>query len=65
MSSQPPKSNISKRERSGFSDLSKNMNIFILSADKGKATVVMNTNEYENSMIKTKSFSSDYKRKES
>ena len=45
--SKPPKSNISKDERKAINDLKKNKEILILPADKGKATVLMDVDEYE------------------
>ncbi|XP_072048537.1 uncharacterized protein [Amphiura filiformis] len=46
-SAKPMKSNISKEERQAIFDLKKDESILILPADKGKATVVMDTEEYE------------------
>jgi len=45
--SKPPKSNISKEEQKALKDLKKNNGITILPADKGKATVVMDSVEYD------------------
>ena len=46
-SSNPPKSNLSKDERQAIKELKKIDNIMILPADKGRATVVMDKEEYE------------------
>ena len=46
-SAKPPQSNLSKRERQVLGNLAKNRDITILPADKGKATVIMDTAEYE------------------
>ena len=46
-SAKPPQSNLSKRERQALGNLAKNRDITILPADKGKATVIMDTAEYE------------------
>ena len=43
----PPKSNLDKGERRALKSLQKEKSILILPADKGKATVVVNTNNYE------------------
>ncbi|XP_072047007.1 uncharacterized protein [Amphiura filiformis] len=43
----PPKSNISAEERRAIQDLKKEESILVLPADKGKATVLMDTAEYE------------------
>ncbi|XP_072041389.1 uncharacterized protein [Amphiura filiformis] len=43
----PPKSNITAEERRAIQDLKKEDSILILPADKGKATVLMDTSEYE------------------
>ncbi|XP_072022763.1 uncharacterized protein [Amphiura filiformis] len=45
--SKPPKSNISKDEQRALKDLKKNNAITILPADKGKATVVMDSTDYD------------------
>jgi hypothetical protein len=45
-SSEAPKSNISKEERQALKTLQKCKDILILPADKGRATVVMNKEEY-------------------
>jgi len=44
---EPPQSNLSKGERQALENLAKNKYITILPADKGKATVIMDTEEYE------------------
>ena len=46
--SQSPKCNINKEERADVKDLKNNDTIIILPADKGKATMVMDVEEYEN-----------------
>ena len=43
----PPPSNISIKERKALKNLAKNKDITILPADKGKATVVMDTENYK------------------
>jgi len=43
----PPKSNISKGERQALRTLAKEKSVTIFPADKGKATVIMDTAEYE------------------
>ena len=43
----PPKSNISKAERKAIHELKKEQEIIILPADKGKATVLKNAEDYE------------------
>ena len=45
-----PKSNISKGERVALQTLKKDNSIIILPADKGRATVIMNTAEYREKM---------------
>ena len=42
----PPKSNMNKAEREALKPLKENKDITILPADKGKAVVVMNREEY-------------------
>ena len=42
-----PKPNINRKERQALAELKKGKSIMILSADKGKATVIMDTAEYE------------------
>ena len=42
-----PKSNISKEERAAIRSIGKDKAVMVLPADKGKATVVMDTEEYE------------------
>ena len=46
-SAKPPQSNMSKGERQALGNLAKNKDIAILPADKGKATVIMDTEDYE------------------
>jgi len=48
----PPKSNISKGERQALRTLAKEKSVTILPADKGKATVSMDTAEYEKKVKK-------------
>ena len=53
-SSRPPKSNLSKEERQAVKELKKEDSILILPADKGRATVVLDRDEYNtkvNSML--------------
>ena len=47
----PPKSNITKEEREAISELKKVASIIILPADKGKTTVVMQSEEYEQNLM--------------
>ncbi|XP_074031353.1 uncharacterized protein [Leptinotarsa decemlineata] len=47
----PPKSNLPRKERNAFQNLKKNKNIIITPADKGNATVVMNTTDYQKKMM--------------
>ena len=42
----PPSSNITRNERQAIKDLKKDINIVILPADKGKITVVLDSNTY-------------------
>ena len=44
---EPPKSSISKGERQALRTLAKEKSVTIFPADKGKATVIMDTAEYE------------------
>jgi len=46
-SAKPPQSNLSKEERQVLGNMAKNKDITILPADKGKATVIMDTEDYE------------------
>ena len=46
-SAKSPKSNITKEERDALSELKKDNNITILPADKGRATVVLNADKYD------------------
>ncbi|XP_077778802.1 uncharacterized protein LOC144326219 [Podarcis muralis] len=46
-SSKPPRSNLHKEEQKALTNLRKDNNIIILPADKGNATVVMNTSDYQ------------------
>ena len=48
--SKPPKSNISNQERNALNQLSKDKNIVILPADKGRTTVILNKTEYQQKM---------------
>ena len=43
----PPKRNLTNKKFKALKDLNTDENILILPADKGKATVVMNTTDYE------------------
>ena len=49
-SAKPPKSNITKEERQAIKQLQKEKSIQILAADKGRATVIMDTEEYNNKL---------------
>ncbi len=49
-SSKPPKSNISKDERNAIKELKKEKSIKILGADKGRATVILDTSEYDDKL---------------
>ena len=57
-SAKPPRSNVSKGERQAIDELKKLKDIVILPADKGKATVVLDKEEY---MSKVKLMLSDTK----
>ncbi|GLV46112.1 hypothetical protein CBL_07179 [Carabus blaptoides fortunei] len=46
----PPKNNISKEEYTALKKLRDNQNIIVLPADKGNATVVVNSADYTNKM---------------
>ena len=46
-SSKPPKQNVTNEERQAIKDLQKANDIIILPADKGKSTVILDKNEYE------------------
>ncbi|XP_060534544.1 uncharacterized protein LOC132706961 [Cylas formicarius] len=43
----PPKSNVSSKEKRAIRDLNKDISVIVLPADKGNATVVLNTVDYE------------------
>ncbi|XP_060528287.1 uncharacterized protein LOC132703174 [Cylas formicarius] len=43
----PPKSNVSSKEKRAIRDLNKDISVIVLAADKGNATVVLNTVDYE------------------
>ncbi|KAI5641210.1 hypothetical protein NE865_06474 [Phthorimaea operculella] len=45
--SKPPTSNISQQEIAAIKDLRNDDSIYVLKADKGNATVVLNTSEYD------------------
>ena len=49
-SAKPPESNITKEERQAIKQLQKEKSIQILAADKGRATVIMDTDEYNNKL---------------
>ena len=49
-SAKPPKSNISREERKALNDLKKEESVLILPADKGKATVLMDVQDYEDKL---------------
>ena len=49
--SKPPRSNISKPERSAIESLKKDKRIQILPADKGRATVVIDNSDYESKAL--------------
>jgi len=42
----PPRKNISREEEKALEDLAKDKSVTILPANKGRAVVVMNTNDY-------------------
>ncbi|XP_070547586.1 uncharacterized protein [Ptychodera flava] len=48
--SKPPKSNITTEERNAIAQLSRDRNIVILPADKGRSTVILNKEEYKSKM---------------
>lgn len=47
----PPPSNITKQEAKAMRTLAKNKDITILPADKGRTTVIMDTDQYEHKML--------------
>ena len=49
--SKPPKRNINKSEAVAIKNSKNNKEIMIMKADKGNATVVMNTTDYETKMV--------------
>ena len=49
--SRNPTSNLSSGERKALIDLKKNQNVMVLAADKGRATVLMNTVDYKNKIM--------------
>ena len=57
-----PPSNITKGERKALFDLKKDKTITILPADKGRATVVLNTKDYESKMNDLLSDSNTYQK---
>jgi len=57
-SAKPPRSNVNKSERQAIDELKKLKDIVILPADKGKATVIVDKEEY---MSKLKQMLSDTK----
>ena len=58
--SKPPPSNLSYQERQALKDLRNNENLIILPADKGNATVILNTTDYNQKMTELLS-SDEYK----
>ena len=54
--SKPPRSNISKPERSVIESLKKDKSIQILPADEGRATVVIDNSDYESEVVLLKMF---------
>ena len=59
-SSKAPKSNISKDERHAIKDLQKQQSIMILPADKGKATVIIDKEEYNSKLTSMLSDTNTY-----
>ncbi len=59
-SAKPPKSNISKDERNAIKELQNEKSVKILGADKGRATVIMDTQEYEEKLAKMLSDNDTY-----
>ena len=57
----PPPSNVTLDERLALKELRRDENIMILPADKGRATVLLDTSEYENKMSVLLSDMSTYK----
>ena len=57
----PPPSNVTLDERLALKELRQDENIMILPADKGRATVLLDTSEYENKMSVLLSDMSTYK----
>ena len=58
----PPPSNISKGEREALRELSKNKSIIILPADKGRATVLLNREDYKTKLLDLLKDTKTYKR---
>ena len=58
----PPKPNISKQEKSALKDLSKNEEIMILPADKGRSVVVLNSKDYKDKARALLSDTATYKK---
>jgi hypothetical protein len=59
-SSKPPKLNLSKEQLHSIRRLNDNPDIIVLKADKGNATVIMNTSDYDSKILDLLS-SSTYK----
>ena len=60
--SKPPKPNLSRQERIALNNLRKNQDVIVLRADKGNATVVMDTSEYNLKMSELLSDTTTYKK---
>ncbi|XP_045501401.1 uncharacterized protein LOC123698697 [Colias croceus] len=58
----PPKPNISRSESIALKHLRKNEDIIVLRADKGNATVIMDTSDYNNKMSEILSDENTYKK---
>lgn len=60
-----PKHNISKSERDGIKSLQDNRDIMILPADKGRATVILNTQDYKDKVLALLSDTKTYRKEKS
>ncbi|XP_041820389.1 uncharacterized protein LOC121626093 [Chelmon rostratus] len=56
----PPPSNLTYEERKAVTSLSKDENVTILPADKGKCTVISNTNDYQDKILSLLNDSNTY-----
>ena len=58
----PPKDNLSRGERAALSNLRNNEDIVVLKADKGGATVLLNSKDYVSKMLDHLSSSGSYRK---